>query len=520
MADGICVARAGSRAPAAGGGGGGPGGRFLSRGIDCCTARRLAHERRQPLQPTLFAADRIDRSNVAPAQGRVAHAPERLGSGPAVLGRSAAARPRRRDLRHHRRERRVRARCRQRRDPLAVPANLDPNNHAVCCGWTNRGVGLGDGKVFVGQLDGKLVALDQRTGEVVWSIQAERWQEGFSITSAPLYLRRPGDHGLRGGERGVRGRVKAYDADDGKLVLDVLHDSGARRARARHVAAGQRLPGSTAARPVWQTPAVDPELGLVYFSTGNPAPISTAPCAPATTCSPSSIVAVEAKTGKYRWHFQQVHHDIWDYDAPNPVVLFDATHRRRVRKGSRRSARRAGSTSSIARPASRSSASRSGPCRRSRARRRRRRSRSRAATRSCRSRSTSRPRGLSELVNDGRIFTPFLDERPDREARPRGGANWPPSSYDPESQPALRLRLGPSPGDFTGGAAEQPSRPVGASYFGGSVGAAAAAPRHLRGGRRAHQQARLAPALAEHVLQRLARDAPAASCSSAATTAG
>src|SRR5262245_45647795 len=66
-------------------------------------------------------------------------------------------------------------------------ANLDPANTSVCCGWTSRGLGLGDGKVFVGQLDGKLVALDQRSGTVAWSVQAERWQEGFSITAAPLY---------------------------------------------------------------------------------------------------------------------------------------------------------------------------------------------------------------------------------------------------------------------------------------------------------------------------------------------
>jgi glucose dehydrogenase len=71
-------------------------------------------------------------------------------------------------------------------------ANLDPANNAVCCGWTSRGVGLGDGKVFVGQLDGKMVALDQRTGRVAWSVQAERWQEGFTITSAPLWAIPPG----------------------------------------------------------------------------------------------------------------------------------------------------------------------------------------------------------------------------------------------------------------------------------------------------------------------------------------
>ncbi len=77
-------------------------------------------------------------------------------------------------------------------------AKLDPDMTTVCCGWTSRGVALGDGKVFVGRFDGKMVALDQTTGAVVWSIQAERWQDGYTITSAPLYYDGIGHHRLRG----------------------------------------------------------------------------------------------------------------------------------------------------------------------------------------------------------------------------------------------------------------------------------------------------------------------------------
>src|SRR5678815_2664849 len=67
-------------------------------------------------------------------------------------------------------------------------AKLDPSITSVCCGWNNKGVAVSDDKVFIGQLDGKLVALDRSTGKVAWSIQAERWQENFSITAAPLYV--------------------------------------------------------------------------------------------------------------------------------------------------------------------------------------------------------------------------------------------------------------------------------------------------------------------------------------------
>ena len=71
-------------------------------------------------------------------------------------------------------------------------AHLDGLIDTICCGWTNRGLGFGDGKVFVGQLDSKLVALDRATGAIVWSVQAERWQEGYSITSCTARLPGPG----------------------------------------------------------------------------------------------------------------------------------------------------------------------------------------------------------------------------------------------------------------------------------------------------------------------------------------
>ncbi len=212
-------------------------------------------------------------------------------------------------------------------------ANLDPTNTAVCCGWTSRGVGLGDGKVYVGQLDGKLVALDQRTGKVAWNVQAERWQEGYTITAAPLYYDGLVYVGFAGGERGVRGRMKAFNARNGKLVVDVLH--GARHPARPATIPGRRTTtsGRTAARRSGTRPAVDPELGLLYFGTGNPGPDYNGSVRRGDNLFSTSIVAVEAKTGKYRWHFQQVHHDIWDYDAASPVTLFDITIDGVVRKG-------------------------------------------------------------------------------------------------------------------------------------------------------------------------------------------
>jgi quinohemoprotein ethanol dehydrogenase len=201
-------------------------------------------------------------------------------------------------------------------------ANLDRKINTVCCGWLSRGVALGEGKVYLGQLDGLLVALDQKTGKKVWSTEVGSWRKGYTITAAPLYYDGMVVTGVSGGEYGIRGRVQAYDAKTGKLVWrfhtipgpgEVGHDT---------------WPASSDAwthggAPVWQTPAVDPKLGLMYFSTGNASPDLDGSKRAGDNLFAASIVAVDAKTGKYRWHFQQVHHDIWDYDAPSPVVLFD-----------------------------------------------------------------------------------------------------------------------------------------------------------------------------------------------------
>src|SRR5215510_8674388 len=150
-------------------------------------------------------------------------------------------------------------------------ARLDETISTVCCGWTSRGLGLGEGKIYVGQLDGRLVALDEKSGKPAWSIQAERWQEGYTITAAPLYYDGMVIVGFAGGENGTRGRVKAYDAKDGRLIWTFYTIPGP--GELGH----ETWPNDNDAwkhggASIWQTPAVDPELGLIYFTTGNPGP--------------------------------------------------------------------------------------------------------------------------------------------------------------------------------------------------------------------------------------------------------
>ena len=203
-------------------------------------------------------------------------------------------------------------------------ANLDQEISVVCCGWESRGVAIGDGRVYIGQLDGKLVALDQKTGHVDWTRQVERWQDGYSITAAPLYVDGMVVTGISGGEFGTRGSVSAYDAATGQkrwrfYTIPGPGETGHDTWPANNDA------WKAGGAPVWQTPSVDPDLGLLYFTTGNAGPDNDGSRRAGKNLFTASMVALDVHTGKLKWWYQMVHHDIWDYDAPSPTVLFDAT---------------------------------------------------------------------------------------------------------------------------------------------------------------------------------------------------
>jgi alcohol dehydrogenase (cytochrome c) len=327
-------------------------------------------------------------------------------------------------------------------------AKLAEELPAVCCGWNNRGVAVSEDKVFIGQLDGKLVALERATGKPAWTIQAERPEENFSITPAPVYFDGLVITGFAGADRGTRGRVKAYDADDGRLVWTF------------YVIPGPGEPGHETwpqhndswkygGGAVWQTPAIDPDLGLVYFSTGNAGPDYNGAVRAGDNLYTVSIVAVELKTGKYRWHFQQVHHDIWDYDSSNPVVLMDLNVAGRARKAivevgktgwayilDRETGEPIVGIDERPVPQEPLQAT--------------------AATQPFPRGDAVVPQQIEiapegrDLVNQGRIFTPFAGKDPTI-VKPGiwGGASWPPSAYDPVAQ-HLFVCASSNPGGFTG----------------------------------------------------------------------
>jgi quinohemoprotein ethanol dehydrogenase len=333
--------------------------------------------------------------------------------------------------------------------------HLNDEISTVCCGWTSRGVALGDGNVYLGKLDGKLVALDADTGKEVWSADVGDWRKGETITSAPLYYDGLVVTGLSGGEFGVRGSVTAYDAKNGKEVWRFYTIPG---------------PGETGhetwpqdndawkhgGAPVWQTPAVDPALGLLYFSTGNTSPDFDGSSRKGDNLFANSIVAVDAKTGEYRWHFQQVHHDIWDLDSPSPVVLFDV----KVDGQMRHALAEASKTGWVyildrtngkplvgideravpQEPRQHTSATQPFPVgdaftpQSITAQEATRLHTARAAAAKAAGGEANLSRPKWDYVNEGKIFTPFWGQRGVISTPSTiGGTNWPPSSYNPET---------------------------------------------------------------------------------------
>jgi quinohemoprotein ethanol dehydrogenase len=210
-------------------------------------------------------------------------------------------------------------------------STIDQKNNTVCCQWNDRGIALGQGLVFNPLLDGGIVALSQKTGAVVWTDHLVRWQDGGGVTAAPLYYNGSVFIGTVGGEYGARGRLYALDAATGKEQWRFYTTA------APGTVGGNTWPNNGAylrgGATIWNTPAVDPQLGLLYFSTGNAGPDFYGGNRPGANLFSSSIIALSMKTGKLAWYFQEVHHDIWDFDAPSPVVLFNTVINGQMRQG-------------------------------------------------------------------------------------------------------------------------------------------------------------------------------------------
>jgi PQQ-dependent dehydrogenase (methanol/ethanol family) len=212
-----------------------------------------------------------------------------------------------------------------------------------CCGPNNRGVAIMGDRVYMGTLDAKLLALDAKTGKVLWSQQIDDPEKGYSETMAPVAVNGKILIGTNGGEYGIRGFVKAYDANDGKLLWtfytipdkghegvwavndatnrNMLRDINAEKAQLQ---SGGGDFYKTLGGGVWMAPAVDKETNTVFFVVGNPSPDLYGKERPGDNLYTDSIVAVDLNTGEKKWHYQYVAHDVWDLDAVSPVILTEA----------------------------------------------------------------------------------------------------------------------------------------------------------------------------------------------------
>ena len=209
-----------------------------------------------------------------------------------------------------------------------------------CCGPNNRGVQVLGDLVYVATLDSKLVALKAKTGEIAWQSDIADPELGYSETMAPTVIKDKVLIGTNGGEYGIRGFVKAYDANDGKLLwtFDTIPENSVGvwatkdatgRDMHRDIAAEKAAlaktgdPAAKLGGGVWQNPAVDLATNRLYFVVGNPSPDLDGSVRPGDNLYTDSLVSIDLDTGKYVCHLQYIAHDVWDLDAVSPPVLVD-----------------------------------------------------------------------------------------------------------------------------------------------------------------------------------------------------
>ena len=212
-----------------------------------------------------------------------------------------------------------------------------------CCGPNNRGVAVMNDRVYMATLDAKLLAFDAKTGKVLWSTQIADPELGYSETMAPVAVDGKVLIGTNGGEYGVRGFLKAYDANDGKELwtFHTIPEKGNEGVWAVTDATGRNMHRNIEAEKkaladkggdfyktlgggVWMPPAVDREAKTAIFVVGNPSPDLYGAERPGDNLYTNSMVAVDLDTGEKKWHYQYIAHDVWDLDAASAVILTEA----------------------------------------------------------------------------------------------------------------------------------------------------------------------------------------------------
>src|SRR5437660_2777327 len=196
-----------------------------------------------------------------------------------------------------------------------LPVDIRP-----CCGRVNRGVAILGDKVFLGTLDAHVIALDAKTGNVIWDVAAVDYKNGYSFTLAPLAVKNLIILGVSGGEDGIRGFIDAYDADTGQQKWR-FYTVPAPGEPGHDTWEGDswKIGGA----PAWITGTYDPETKQLFWPTGNPSPSNRGEGRAGDNLYSNTLLALDADTGKLSWHFQFTRHDEHDRDATQVPVMID-----------------------------------------------------------------------------------------------------------------------------------------------------------------------------------------------------
>ncbi len=199
-------------------------------------------------------------------------------------------------------------------------------NHAVapaarvCCGRVNRGLAILGDRVFMGTIDGRVLALNAKTGAVEWNVAIGRPEAGYSVTVAPLVIKDKLILGPAGGEYGIRGFILALDPKDGKELWRFNTVPGPGEPGHDTWGGDSWMRGGG---PIWTTGSYDPELNLTYWGVGNPGPDWNGDARPGDNLYTESVIALDPDTGTLKWHYQFTPHDEFDYDSTQIPVLAD-----------------------------------------------------------------------------------------------------------------------------------------------------------------------------------------------------
>jgi alcohol dehydrogenase (cytochrome c) len=209
----------------------------------------------------------------------------------------------------------------------ALPPDVRP-----CCGRVNRGFAILGDKVFLGTLDAHVIALDTKTGNVVWDVGTAEYNKGYSITLAPLIIKNLVLIGVSGGEYGIRGFIDAYDASTGvrKWRFYTVPGPG-EPGHETWEADSWKIGGA----PAWITGTYDPATNTTFWTTGNPSPSNRGEGRAGDNLYSNCLLALDPDTGKLKWHFQFTKHDEHDYDATQVPVIVDQGDRHLILQANR-----------------------------------------------------------------------------------------------------------------------------------------------------------------------------------------